>query len=52
MAQFSASGTPSDLGFALLAIGVPATTTIAFLRIRSGEVQRAGLVALRIVTNG
>jgi uncharacterized membrane protein len=39
MAQFSASGTPSDLGFALLAIGVLTTTTLAFLRIRSGNVQ-------------
>lgn len=32
-------GTPSDLGFALLAIGVLTTTTLAFLRIRSGNVQ-------------
>jgi uncharacterized membrane protein len=39
MAQFSASGTPSDLGFALLALGVLLTTTIAFVRIRSGMVQ-------------
>ena len=39
MAQFSASGTASDLGFTLLAIGVLLTTTLAFMRIRSGVVQ-------------
>lgn len=39
MAQFSASGTVSGLAFALLAVGVLLTTTVAFLRIRAGEVQ-------------
>jgi uncharacterized membrane protein len=39
MAQFSASGAVSDVGFALLALGVLLTTTVAFMRIRSGHVQ-------------
>jgi uncharacterized membrane protein len=39
MAQYSASGTPSDLGFSYLAIAVLATTTIAFLRIVRGQVR-------------
>ena len=39
MAQFSASGTASDLGFALLALGVLLTTTVAFARIRGRNVQ-------------
>ena len=39
MAQFSASGPPSDLGFALLAIAVLVTTTLGFVRIRQGRVQ-------------
>jgi uncharacterized membrane protein len=39
MAQFSASGTVSDLGFTLLALGVLFTTTIAFMRILNGDVQ-------------
>jgi uncharacterized membrane protein len=39
MAQFSASGAVSDLGFALLALGVLLTTTLAYLRIRGGDVQ-------------
>jgi uncharacterized membrane protein len=39
MAQFSASGAVSDVGFALLAVGVLLTTAVAFMRIRSGDVQ-------------
>ena len=39
MSQWSASGTPSDLGFAALAIGVLFTTTTAFMRILRGNVQ-------------
>ncbi len=39
MAQFSASGAVSDGGFALLALGVLLTSTLAFVRIRSGNVQ-------------
>jgi uncharacterized membrane protein len=39
MAQFSASGPVSDVAFALLALAVLLTTTVAFLRIRSGNVQ-------------
>jgi uncharacterized membrane protein len=39
MAQFSASGAVSDVGFALLALSVLLTTTVAFMRIRSGDVQ-------------
>jgi uncharacterized membrane protein len=39
MAQFSASGAVSGVGFALLALGVLLTTTVAFTRIRSGDVQ-------------
>jgi uncharacterized membrane protein len=39
MAQFSASGAVSDVGFALLALGVLLTTTLAFVRIRSSNVQ-------------
>lgn len=39
MAQFSASGTVSDVAFALLALGVLLTTTVALMRIRSGNVQ-------------
>ena len=42
MAQFSASGPPSDLGFALLAIGVLVTTTLGVVRIRQGMVQSHG----------
>jgi uncharacterized membrane protein len=40
MAQYSASGTVSDVAFTLLALGVLLTTTVAFMRIRSGNVQR------------
>lgn len=39
MAQFSASGTISDVGFSLLAIAVLVTSGMAFVRIRAGEVQ-------------
>jgi uncharacterized membrane protein len=39
MAQFSASGPVSDVAFALLALAVLLTTTVAFLRMRSGNVQ-------------
>jgi uncharacterized membrane protein len=39
MSQFSASGTVSDVGFALLAIGVLSTTTIALVRILGDNVQ-------------
>jgi hypothetical protein len=39
MAQFSASGTVSDIAFAMLALGVLLTTTVAFVRIRGGNVQ-------------
>jgi uncharacterized membrane protein len=38
MAQYSASGTPSDLGFSFLALGVLLTTTVALRRIRAGMV--------------
>jgi uncharacterized membrane protein len=39
MAQFSASGAVSDVGFSVLALGVLLTTTVAFMRIRGGDVQ-------------
>jgi uncharacterized membrane protein len=39
MAQYSASGTPSDLGFGFLGIGVLLTTTLALARITRGNVQ-------------
>jgi uncharacterized membrane protein len=39
LAQHSASGVVSDLGFAALALGVLAASAIAFLRIRGGHVQ-------------
>jgi uncharacterized membrane protein len=39
MAPFSASGAVSDVGFALLALAVLLTTTVAYLRIRGGDVQ-------------
>ena len=39
MAQFSASGPVSDVAFALLALAVLLTTTVAFLGIRGGNVQ-------------
>jgi uncharacterized membrane protein len=39
MAQFSASGTVSDVAFTLLALAVLLTTTVAFVRIRAGNVQ-------------
>ncbi len=39
LAPFSASGVASDIGFALLGLGVLLTVTVAFLRIRSGNVQ-------------
>lgn len=39
LAQYSAEGLGSGLGFALLGIGVLMTTTLAFLRIRAGDVQ-------------
>jgi uncharacterized membrane protein len=39
MARFTASGLVSDVGFALLGLGVLLTTTLAFVRIRSGNVQ-------------
>jgi uncharacterized membrane protein len=39
LAPFSASDTVSDIGFALLALGLLLTTTVAFVRIRAGRVQ-------------
>ena len=39
MSQYSASGAVSDVGFAVLAIGVLLTTTLAYIRIRGGDVQ-------------
>jgi uncharacterized membrane protein len=39
MAQFSASGAVSDVAFTVLALGVLLTTTVAFIRIRGGDVQ-------------
>lgn len=39
LAPVSASGAVSDVAFALLGIGVLLTTTLAFLRIRHGDVQ-------------
>jgi uncharacterized membrane protein len=39
MAPFSASGAVSHVAFALLGLGVLLTTTVAFVRIRSGNVQ-------------
>ena len=39
MAQFSASGTVSDVGFLLLGSGVLIATTYALVRIRTGNVQ-------------
>ena len=39
MAQYSASGVVSDVAFTLLALLVVLTTTVAFVRIRNGNVQ-------------
>jgi uncharacterized membrane protein len=39
MAPFSASGAVSDVAFALLGLGVLLSTTVAFVRIRGGNVQ-------------
>jgi uncharacterized membrane protein len=39
MAQFSASGPVSDIAFSVLAIAVLLATTVAFIRIRGGDVQ-------------
>ena len=39
MAQYSASGTVSDVGFTLLGLGVLITSGTAFLRIKAGETQ-------------
>jgi uncharacterized membrane protein len=39
MAPFSASGAVSHIAFALLGLGVLLTTTVAFVHIRSGNVQ-------------
>jgi uncharacterized membrane protein len=39
MAPFSASGAVSHVAFALLGLGVLLTTTVASVRIRSGNVQ-------------
>lgn len=40
LAPSTASGAVSDVGFALLGLGVLLTTTVAVVRIRAGEVQR------------
>lgn len=39
LAQFTASGAVSDAGFAVLAIGLLLTTTVAVVRVVSGDVQ-------------